>query len=144
MGPDGGWIRPALAPLRQLLLSRIRCDVPQKKEVKMAASGRGQESAAVTTFCYEMVFLTAQNPDSTLSPSCSPRSSGCSGCKHNKYAASALFFLGEAPSGSTCGDPPVVDLRSGSSYANVTWASGTYVKKQMQTCSASHASAPRL
>lgn len=132
MGADGAWIRPALAPVRQLLMSRLRCDVPEKKEVKMAASGRGQESAAGATFCYEMVFLTAHNTDSTLSPSCSPQSSSCSSCKHNKYVASALFFLQAAPSGSTCGDPPVADLRSGSSHANVTWASCSYVKKKRE------------
>lgn len=48
-------------------------------------------------------------------PFCSPQSSSCSSCKHNKYVASALFFLEEAPGGSTCGD-----LRSGSSHTNIT------------------------
>lgn len=48
-------------------------------------------------------------------PLCSLQSSGCSSCKHNKYVVSTLFFLEDAPGGSTCGD-----LRSGSSHTNTT------------------------
>lgn len=89
--PTQAWMRPVLGPLRQLLMSGIWCDVQGEKEPKMTALAAVrnvllQQCTVIRWFSLRPITQILCTP-----PFCSPQSSSCSSCKHNKYVPQLCF-----------------------------------------------------